>query len=352
MACEALFKRLVFLTLSSIEYRLMFKLFKPFLVIVSVIFSASISAQWQSFSHVAMTTPIELFFWEEDSDKAEQISQAVFNEFDRIEQKMSRYIDTSELSNINRNAALKNVQVSESLFNVLESAMDISKLSNGAFDISFASVGYMYDYRKKQMPSQDVLDKKLELFHYENILLDKEKQSIHFTKPGIVIDLGGIAKGYSVDKGIEILKKAGIESAHLSAGGDMRLIGDKRGKPWIIGIKNPFDETLHALVLPLSETAISTSGDYERYFMDDKGERVHHILSPKTGKSAKGLRSVTILANDAITSDGLSTAVFVLGLKQGLGLINKLDGIDAIIIDDNGKVFYSNGLMRPEIPAK
>lgn len=330
----------------------MFKFCRKLLVFLCVGFSTSISAQWQSFSHVAMTTPIELFFWEEDSVKAEKISQSVFNEFDRIEQQMSGYIDTSELSNINRNAAKYNVQVSESLFNVLQSAMDISKLSNGAFDISFASVGYMYDYRKQQMPSEEDIENKLALFHYENILLDKKKRSIQFTKPGIVIDLGGIAKGYSVDKGVEILKKEGVNSAHLSAGGDMRIIGDKRGKPWIIGIKNPFDETLHALVLPLSETAISTSGDYERYFMDDKGERVHHILSPKTGKSAKGLRSVTILANDAITSDGLSTAVFVLGLKQGLGLINKLDGIDAIIIDDNGKVFYSNGLMRPEIPAK
>ncbi len=306
-------------------------------------------SQWQNFSYVAMTTPIELVFWEENQQKAETISQEVFKEFDRIEQQMSRYIETSELSRINRLAFKEAVIVSPALFSVLNSAVGISKLSQGAFDITFASVGYMYDFRKKLKPNNNEIQKNLDLFHYQNILLDDEKHSVRFTKKGILLDLGGIAKGYSVDQGIAILKKHGITSAHLSAGGDMRLLGDKRGAPWIIGIKNPRDESKQSIVLPLSNTAVSTSGDYERFFMDEKGERVHHILSPKTGKPVKGMMSVTILANDAITSDGLSTAVFVLGVKDGLALINTLNGIDAILIDEFGKVHYSDDLVRPDI---
>ena len=306
-------------------------------------------SQWQNFSYVAMTTPIELVFWEENQQKSEAISQEVFKEFDRIEQQMSRYIETSELSRINRLAFKEAVIVSPALFSVLNSAVGISKLSQGAFDITFASVGYMYDFRKKLKPNNNEIQKNLDLFHYQNILLDDEKHSVRFTKKGILLDLGGIAKGYSVDQGIAILKKHGITSAHLSAGGDMRLLGDKRGAPWIIGIKNPRDESKQSIVLPLSNTAVSTSGDYERFFMDEKGERVHHILSPKTGKPVKGMMSVTILANDAITSDGLSTAVFVLGVKDGLALINTLNGIDAILIDEFGKVHYSDDLVRPDI---
>lgn len=305
-------------------------------------------SQWQTFSYVAMTTPLELVFWEENSEQAEAISQSVFAEFDRIEKVMSRYIDSSELSLVNRDAYEAPVRVSDELFSVLRSAMSISEMSHGAFDISYASVGYLYDFREKLKPSITELQNKLPAFHYQHILLDENNQTIQFDKPNTLIDLGGIAKGYAVDRGIEILKRKGVHSAHLSAGGDMRLLGDKLGAPWIIGIRNPRDETKQAILLPLTETAVSTSGDYERFFIDDKGERIHHILSPTTGKPVKGMMSVTILATDAITSDGLSTAVFVLGVEKGLALINSLEGVDAILIDAIGKVHYSDGLARPE----
>jgi thiamine biosynthesis lipoprotein len=316
---------------------------------ILIILSGPSFSQWRQFSYVAMTTPIELVFWTEDAQQAKAISQEVFKEFDRIEQQMSRYIESSELSRINRLAFKENVIVSPSLFSVLNSAMSVSKLSQGAFDITFASVGYMYDFRKRLKPKNNDIQQNLDLFHYQNVVLDSEKQSIRFTKAGVLIDLGGIAKGYAVDQGTAILKKQGIHYAHLSAGGDMYLLGDKRGAPWIIGVKHPRDDSKQSIVLPLSNTAVSTSGDYERFFIDDQGERVHHILSPNTGKPVKGIMSVTILANNAITSDGLSTAVFVLGVKDGLALINKLKGVDAILIDEFGKVHYSDNLMRPTV---
>lgn len=315
-----------------------------------IFFSNSVTAEWHQFKYTAMTTPISLVFWETDELTAKRVSQKVFDNFDNIEKKMSRYIESSELSMINREAFSKEIRVSSSLFNVLESAINISRLSEGAFDITFASIGYMYDFRKKLQPTDTDIQTNLSLFHYQHVVLDPIKKTIRYNKKGTLIDLGGIAKGYAVDEGVRILRQFGINSAHLSAGGDMRLLGDKKGKPWIIGIRNPRDDSKKSIILPLTNTAVSTSGDYERYFMDEAGERIHHILSPVTGKPAKGMRSVTVLANDAVISDGLSTAVFVLGVSEGLKLINKLKGVDAILIDGDGKVHYSEGLVRPNMP--
>lgn len=310
--------------------------------------SFPVSAQWHQFNYVAMTTPISLVFWEEDAFKAKSISSAVFREFDEIEHQMSRYIYESELSFVNRLAAQEPVKVTRSLFGVLQAANNISELTQGAFDITFASVGNMYDFRKRLQPDAQALQAGMTKLNYKNVKLDEAQRTVHFELEGVILDLGGIAKGYAVDQGIKILKNSGIQYAHLSAGGDMRLLGDKKGKPWIIGIRNPRVEGKQSLIMPLSDTAISTSGDYERFFIDDSGERIHHILSPKTGKPAKGLQSVSILAADATTSDGLSTAIFVLGLEKGLALVNRLNGIDAILIDEKGRVHYSEGLEQPE----
>jgi len=184
--------------------------------------------------------------------------------------------------------------------------------------------------------------------NYRSVVLDPSANTVRFLNEGVRLDLGGIAKGYAVDRGIDILKSFGIRQARLSAGGDLRLLGDKRGKPWIVGIRDPRSESRNAMVLPLTDVAVSTSGDYERFFFDDNNERVHHILSPATGKPVKGVQSVTILGDDSITTDGLSTAVFVLGAAKGLEMVNRLKGIDAVIIDEQRQVHYSDGLVAPE----
>lgn len=306
-------------------------------------------AEWQHAEHVAMTTPIKLMFWIDDDQTKQQgkkISDAVFASFDQIEQQMSRYRDESELSLVNQTAYINPVKISSSLFSVIQESMRFSDLTQGAFDITFASIGYLYDYRKKIKPSEQEITQGLLAVNYRAVYLDHDALSVKFEKPGIMLDLGGIAKGYAVDKGIEILMQHGVKHAYLSAGGDMRLLGDKRGAPWTIAIRHPRDESKQVAILPLSETAISTSGDYERFFIDEQGERIHHILSPSTGKSVKGMMSVTILADRAINSDALSTSVFVMGVEKGLKLINSLQGVDAILIDDAGKIFYSQSLMQ------
>ena len=305
-------------------------------------------AEWVRVSGTAMTTAIEMEFWTEDPAVASEAGDAVLALFDRIDRQMSRYREDSELSRVNREAASGPVKVSDSLFTVLQQALRISELSHGAFDISFGSIGYLYDFRARQQPSDEELAEGLAKVNYRSVVLDPSANSVRFLDEGVRLDLGGIAKGYTVDRGIDILKSFGIRHARLSAGGDLRLLGDKRGKPWIVGIRDPRSESRNAMVLPLTNVAVSTSGDYERFFFDDNNERVHHILSPATGKPAKGVQSVTILGDDSITTDGLSTAVFVLGAAKGLEMVNRLKGIDAVIIDEQRQVHYSDGLMPPE----
>jgi thiamine biosynthesis lipoprotein len=300
-----------------------------------------------------MTTKLDLEFWFTDELQAKEISSRVFSEFDRIEAVMTRYGDTSELSKINRLAGKKTLPVSSSLFEVLQRSKLISDLSGGAFDMTFASVGYLYDFRHRQAPTNLEIKQQQDAIDYRHVVLGVKKQTIRFAHPNVLIDLGGIAKGYAVDQGVEILKQAGVLHARLNAGGDMRLLGDKKGKPWIVGIKDPRPNAKtkdHVVALPLSDVSISTSGDYERFFIDDDGKRIHHIISPKTGRSASGVQSVSVIGPDTITTDGLSTAIFVLGVEKGLALTNRLEGFDVIIIDAQRQLHFSEGLMSPAPP--
>jgi len=226
----------------------------------------------------------------------------------------------------------------------LQRAQWFSRRTKGVFDVTFASLGYQYDYRKHLQPDEQTIAHEINRINYKKMIL--QNQSVHFELAGMRIDLGGIAKGYAVDRSIDILQQCGITQALVSAGGDSRIIGDHHGKPWIIGIQHPRKKEALALRIPLSNTAISTSGDYERYFIRN-GERVHHIIDPKTGKSAKRSWSATIIGDDATSTDALSTSVFILGAKKGLQLIDSIPGFDAIIIDAEGVVHYSSGLQPP-----
>lgn len=308
------------------------------------IFSCSAQAEWYKASRAIMGTAIHVELWQENNVTAEKDIDLVLNEMRRIDALMSPYKPDSEVSIINSLATKHPVIISPELFNLIQRSFTFSKLSHGAFDISFASVGYMYDYRNKQMPSEQQIKSKLSAINYKHIKLDPGNHSIFFTRPGMRIDLGGIAKGYAVDNAIRILQEHGIKQAMVSAGGDTRIIGDKGGRPWLVGIRDPRNKTKSAVLLPLSQTAISTSGDYERYFIKD-GIRHHHIISPKTGDSVHELRSVSILTKESTTADALSTTVFILGLKKGMQLIASLPGVEAIIINNKGKMFYSDGLV-------
>ncbi|HEY9034565.1 MAG TPA: FAD:protein FMN transferase [Pseudomonadales bacterium] len=292
-----------------------------------------------------MGTQVTIKFQHDDKLEATQLMEQGLSIFRAVDRQMSPHKKDSELSRINQLAYKQALMVTDNLFALIGKAQQLSALTNGAFDITYASVGYLYDYRGGKKPAENALVVALPAVNYQSVALDYQQQTIHFKNPKTRIDLGGIGKGYAVDQVIGFLQQNGVSVAMVSAGGDSRIIGRRPDKPWLIGIKHPRRPGQHALLLPLEEGAISTSGDYERYFIDDNGQRHHHILNPKTGKSPQGeVASVSILGPDATTTDGLSTAVFVLGLDAGLALVNRLPGIEAILVDADGSLHYSNGM--------
>ncbi len=314
-------------------------------LLLSGLYSRVAIAEWYQQQRDIMGTRISIELWHKDAAQAKLCSDQVFAEMNRIDSLMSSYKESSELSRINNNAAISSVEISDEMGAMISKSLYFSDLSNGAFDITYASIGYAYDYRKSLQPSAQSIAQKLPSIDYRHIELNGN--SIRFADSGVRIDLGGIAKGYAVDRAIDIISGCGISEAMVSAGGDSRIIGDRRGRSWIIGIQNPRDPDGIALRLPLSDSAISTSGDYQRFFIEN-GQRVHHIINPDTGRSAAASWSATVTGPDAMTTDALSTTIFVLGAVKGIALIENLDGIDAIIIDNNGKVHYSSGFQPPE----
>jgi len=315
------------------------------LLFLILAFSASLKAEWYSDSAGIMGTNIYVEVWAETPVQGQLALKAVMAEMERINQLMSPYIETSELSLINASAGKQAMVISDEMFELLDKSIKISDLTKGAFDITFASVGYLYNYKENKRPDEATIASLLDAVNYKHIVLDKENKTVFFTNEKVKIDLGGIAKGHAVDNSISLLERMGILHGLVTAGGDTRLIGDRRGKPWIVGIRDPRNKEKQAVVMPLQNSAMSTSGDYERYFEED-GKRYHHILSPKTGKSTYDVQSVSIIGPSSTFNDALSTAVFVMGLREGLGMINRIDGYDAVVMDNQRKMHYSNGLQQ------
>jgi thiamine biosynthesis lipoprotein len=304
-------------------------------------------AEWYQRQAAMMGTSVGVELWADDPSLAQRAMATVFDEMRRTDELMSTYKPSSQISRVNAEAAQRPVVVDPTIVDVVDRALGFSRLSGGAFDITYASVGYLYDFRTREHPDDEAIAKALPGVDYRQVVVDRSRNTIRFLKPGVRIDLGGIAKGYAVDRCIEMLRRLGIEHAMVNAGGDTRLLGDRRGRPWIVGIRDPRQDGEVVVSLPLADEAISTSGDYERYF-DEDGVRYHHILVPVTGRPAGAVRSVTIVADDATTTEGLTKSVFVLGVERGMQLVASLPGVDAVIVDKDGNVFYSDGLAPPQ----
>ncbi|MFN3237194.1 MAG: FAD:protein FMN transferase [Pseudomonadales bacterium] len=309
-------------------------------------------AWWQSTASI-MGTEVRAEVWHEDEALACEAVAAVMAEMRRIDGLMSPYIESSQLSYLNKNGANDFVEVDEELFALISRSQGYSILTGGAFDITYASAGRYYDYRKGKRPDAEQLREAVEAISYRHLELDHRNHAVKFHHPHVYLDLGGIAKGYAVDNAIQILRGRGITQGMVSAGGDSQIIGDRRGEPWVVGIKDPRQTNAQVVVLPLLDASISTSGDYERFFVEN-GVRYHHIIDPSSGDSAREVRSVTIIGSESTAADALSTSVFVMGAKRGLELIDRLIGIDAIIVDGNGALHVSEGLasMQPPVDRK
>jgi thiamine biosynthesis lipoprotein len=317
------------------------------LLFAAVFLPGAAQAEWITRSENIMGTRCSVELWSEDQARGEAAIASVFADMKLIDRLMSTWKEDTEISRVNREASLRPVKISQELFRLLQVSVEYSELTEGAFDITYASVGYLYDFKKGVHPDSAAIAKALPGINWRHMVLDAKDTTVHFRRPGMRIDLGGIAKGYSVDRGIEILQKLGITRAMVNSGGDTRLLGDRFGKPWVVGVRDPDHEGKIFLRLPLSDTAFSTSGDYERYF-DEDGTRFHHILDPKTGDSARKVRSVTVISSSATRTDALTKSVFIMGPEEGIAFINTLPDVDAVAVAPNGKVIYSKGLTPPQ----
>jgi len=317
------------------------------LVLAGLLLTTAARAEWYEREEAIMGTRVTVQLWSTDPELAVRAIDAVMDDMRRTDELMSTYKPESQLSQVNAHAFERPVKVDPDIIDVVAKALEYSRLSDGAFDITYASVGYLYDYRAHVHPSQAQIDAALPSVDYRQLKVDRKSNTIRFLKKGMRIDLGGIAKGWAVDRGVEILRGLGIEHAMVNAGGDTRLLGDRLGKPWIVGIRDPRKD--HAMVtrIPLQDEAISTSGDYERFFEED-GVRYHHILVPGTGKSPGLVRSVTVIGPTATHTDGLTKPIFILGVERGMEFVRRVKDVEAVIVDNEGRIYYSPGLAPPE----
>ncbi len=286
-----------------------------------------------------MGTFVKITVVSADMGKAESAISEAFIEIERIEKLMSAFLETSQVYQLNENAE---VEADEELKFVIKESIVYSDISEGAFDITVQPILDLYSYsfsELKRPPTDEEIEETLKLVNYNKINIDRNKITL---QPGMKITLGGIAKGYAIDKAIESLENNGILNALVNVGGDMRAIGMKPGAElWRIALQNPRNKDDFITTIPFTNKAIATSGDYERYYSPDK--KAHHIVNPKTGTSATELISVTIIAETALKADSLATSVFVLGKEKGLELIENLGGIEGLIITEDGEIIKSSG---------
>ncbi len=294
-----------------------------------------------------MDTLVTINVVADSAEKADRAMNGAFDEIGKLDKLLNFFSPASELSMINRNAGLSPVKVSPETLEVIEDAIHASVKTGGAFDATIGPEISLWDFHSKKMPDDETVRKRLPLVDYRLMRVDRDRSTAYLAKKGMLMDLGAIAKGYAADKAVEELKREGIRAALVSVAGDIRAFGLKPdGKPWRVGIRNPRpkkgdDDEIMATV-ELNDMAISTSGDYERYFMAG-GKRYHHILDPKTGHSADGCRSVTVLARNGFQTDAFSTGVFVLGPKKGMEVLTQM-GFEGVIIDNDGNVNTTPGL--------
>lgn len=279
----------------------------------------------------------------EDVEKA---IDATFSEIERLESLLSGFKEGNDIDRINKSAGIKPVKVDKDVIKVIIKAKEVSEMTGGTFDITIGPLSSLWGFGIKEnyLPQEKEVKKLLPLVDYKNLFVDEDKSEIFLKRKGMGIDLGGIAKGYAADRGINVLKEKGIKAGIVAVAGDIRVFGNRPdGKPWHIGIKHPREKDKILTTIDLVDSSISTSGDYERFFIKE-GIRYHHILDPKTGYPATGCQSVTIIAREGILVDALATGVFVLGPEKGMEFIESKEGLEGIIVDSKGRVTISSGL--------
>lgn len=290
-----------------------------------------------------MGTVIEITVANRSEELARAAIKEAMNEFQRIDDLMSSYKPGSMVSKLNQSGFAAKVPVGEEVFHVIRDAAVISGASNGAFDATVWPLSQLWAFDQGgRIPASELLSDKLANVGYKNIIFDGSTASVGFNVKGMGIDLGAIAKGWAVDQAMEKLMARGIRNAIIDAGGDLRIIGARHGKDfWRIGVQHPREPGALLLTFELKDTAIVTSGDYERYFIVD-GVRYHHILDPSTGQPARGCQSVTVLAPTTAEADACATAAFVLGPSKGIDFLRSRPGVRGVIVGADSQLHWTD----------
>lgn len=313
-----------------------------FLLVTQLGFAQQIFKKKQSL----LGSPFEITVVAKDSVEGNYFTTLAIDEVKRIENLISDWIPTTQISKVNQNAGIQPVKVDQEVYDLVERAIKISKLTSGAFDISYASMDkiWKFDGSMKEMPSEDAIKKSVEKVGYQNIILNSKNTTIFLKNKGMKLGLGGIGQGYIADKIKVLLQVKGCKSGLVNVSGDINTWGKQPdGQNWTIGIVNPMNKNKVFATFPLDDSAIETSGSYEKY-VTFNGKRYSHIIDPRTGYPASGIVSVSVFAKQTEIADALATGIFVLGVEVGLDLINQLNGIGCIIVDDKGVIHTSKNI--------
>lgn len=291
-------------------------------------------------------SPFEITVVAKDTVQATNYTELAIKEVKRIENLISDWIPTTQISQINKNAGISPVKVNAEVYNLIERAIKISNLTNGAFDISYASIDkiWKFDGSMKKMPTDQEIKKSVEKIGYKNIILNKTDTTVFLKNKGMKLGLGGIGQGYIADKIKELLQKEKCVAGLVNVSGDINTWGKMpNGNNWTIGIINPMNKNKVFATFPLIDSAVETSGSYEK-FVTFNGKRYSHIIDPRTGYPSSGIVSVSVFAKQTEIADALATGIFVLGTDVGLDLVNQLNGIECIIVDDKGNIHHSKNI--------
>lgn len=291
-------------------------------------------------------SPFDITVVAKDSIQGNEFTNEAIAEVTRIENLISDWIPTTQISRVNNNAGIQPIKVDAEVYDLVERALKISKLTNGAFDISYASMDriWKFDGSMKKMPSKEEIKKSVEKVGYQNVILNPKDTTIFLKNKGMKIGLGGIGQGYIADKIKELLKSKGCESGLVNVSGDISTWGKQiDGNPWTIAIINPMNKNKVFATFPLEDTAVETSGSYEKY-VTFNGKRYSHIIDPRTGYPASGIVSISVFAKQTEMADALATGIFVMGVEVGLDFVNQIKGLECIIVDDKGVIHTSKNI--------
>jgi thiamine biosynthesis lipoprotein len=298
-------------------------------------------------ARAAMGAEVRITAWTADESAALAAFDAVFAEFERLESIMSVWREGSEVQRLNAAAGQHPVPIGRDLQRVLRDARQVSEWTRGKFDVTFGALSGLWKFDHDQdntVPDPAAVRARLPLVDYTALAVDEQAGTAFLTRAGMRVHLGGIGKGYAIDRGAALLRDRGLRDFMIQSGGDLYVAGARGDRPWRVAIRDPRGPADRAIAaLDLTDGTFSTSGDYERFFMKD-GRRYHHILDPDLGEPARGCRSVTIVAESATVADGLSTGVFILGPSSGMALLERLPHVEGVIVTDQGEVLVSAGL--------